>query len=84
MDQALKALEFLTSDEYTKSQEIITLLKNKKDTVDELTERYFSTHTKKCNDHTKKLMKEFLRGKLESYCLAEHLYKSKCKCGCNP
>ncbi len=70
MEQIVK---FLQSDEFSLSKKIINTLN--KDNIDEIILIHFSKHSNKCNDFTKKLMKQFLKHKLDSACMTEHLYK---------
>ncbi len=76
-------MDYLLSNNYRLSQEILSLINNKV-APSLIVSKYFSNHSKKCNQLTLKLIKMYLKDKLKSYCLSEHLYKSKYKCGCNP
>ncbi len=78
-------MEFLLSSEYKISQEIMKTLNDNKineELIDKIILKYFQTHSKKCNDLTKKLIKQYSKNKLKSCELSEHFYKSKYKCGC--
>jgi hydrogenase maturation factor len=79
-------MDFLLSSEYTISQEILKILNNhdkiNEEVIDKIVLNHFKMHSKKCNDFTKKLIKQYSKNKLKSYELSEHFYKGKYKCGC--